>query len=309
MKRFSIALFGILALSSCGTGPWSVSNSTDRSAMVEQIQLDLTNNDCADAITLASQIYNSSYSDNSTRMLYASAQACNAGIVLFDVLNNLTSASFTGEDTIIRAFVRLFPSTSSDSRLASSWYAQDALQAMITPGAVIAPSDEISADVNNPGSDRITDRTLDSSSYLVFTSMAVIGVTLNRYGYANGQSPAALSYGKGQSLTWTSKALVQADTTGSACALASGFLNLFDSITSVISYLSGSTSSQLQTILTDLESAVTLVGITQCTLDGYSSTECSAAAQRLRYRGACSEQAAAASYTAGIIQGINAGWL
>jgi len=40
-----------------------------------------------------------------------------------------------------------------------------------------------------------------------------------------------------------------------------------------------------------------------------AQAQCDAAAIRLRFRGACSEQAAAASYDAGLVQAINAGWL
>jgi hypothetical protein len=289
--KIAVGFLGLVCLTACGSGNYDVNNSTDRAAMEVAIQLDLTNNNCGDAITLSTQIFNSSYSNNFDRMLYASAQACNVGIQLFPLIQDLTTESFTTQDSVIRAFVRLFPSTLTDSRLTSAWYAQDALQSILNPGSVIGVSDQIAFSTYNPGSDLATDHTLDANSYMIFIGMSVIGTSLNRYGYASGQTPASLSYGKGQSLTWTSKALVQADTTGTACGIASGFLNLFDGIDQIVTYLGGSTLTDFQTVNTILEEAIELVGTTQCQADGYTAT-----------------QAEAASFTAGVISGINVAW-
>jgi hypothetical protein len=113
--KIAVGFLGLVCLTACGSGNYDVNNSTDRAAMEVAIQLDLTNNNCGDAITLSTQIFNSSYSNNFDRMLYASAQACNVGIQLFPLIQDLTTESFTTQDSVIRAFVRLFPST-LDSR-------------------------------------------------------------------------------------------------------------------------------------------------------------------------------------------------
>jgi hypothetical protein len=291
----------------CGGGSYDISNSTDRAAMEDQINIDLTNNNCTDALTLSTELYQSAYSDNTVRMLYASAQACNVGIQLFDLLNDITNASFSAPDSIFRVLVKLFPSSSADSRMQSSWFAQDALQAILNPGSVIAPSDEINFTSDNPASDLASDHTLDANSYMIFIAMSVLGTTLNRTSYTT-ETPASLSYSPQQLLPWTSKAAVQADTSGAACAIASGFYNLYDGITQTVGDLSGSTASQLTAIQGYLNAGIALAGTFNCEADSYSASLCAAAAQRIRYRGACAETPQAASFAAGIIQGINVVW-
>jgi hypothetical protein len=189
----------------------------------------------------------------------------------------------------------------------SSWFAQDALQSILNPGTVVAPVDEINFTSYNPGSDLASDHTLDSNSYLIFIGMSVVGTTLNRSSYTTA-TPASLSYAPQQLLPWTSQALVQADTTGAACALASGFLNMIDAITQTAGYLSGATVSQLNTISTALEAGVAVAGSGQCIADHFTQSQCAAAAQRIRYRSACSESSQIASFAAGMINGINLIW-
>ena len=277
--------------------------------MKDQINIDLTNNDCPDALTLSTQLYQSSYSDNDTRMLYASAQACNVGIQLFQLLDDITAANFSSStDAVFRVLVKLFPSTSADSRMQSSWFAQDALQAILNPGAVVAPSDQINFTSYNPASDLASDHTFDANSYMIFMGMAVVGTTLNRSSYTT-ETPASQSYAPQQLLPWTTLLAVQNDTTGAACALASGFFNLFDGITQTVGFLSGSTSSQLNLITGTLEDGLSLAGSTQCTsVDHFTAAQCTAAAQRIRDRAACAEVPAVASFAAGIIFGINQVW-
>ncbi len=295
-------------LSACGNGPYDLSNKTDREALKFEVKQALTQNDCVKALSLITPLYESTYSDNDARMYYASSHGCNIGIQLYTLLDSITTANFATPSDIFKSFVRLFPSTAADSRLASSWYAQDALQTILNPGTVIASYDQIAPTTVNPGSVLSQHRTLDANTYMVFIGMSVIGTGLNRYGYTAAQTPASLGYGKGQNLPWTTRALVQADTTGSACAIVSGLYNMFDGITAVVTILSGGPSGALTSILSGLQSAADLAGSLNCTTDGYSAAQCSAAAIRVRYRGACSEQAAAASFTAGVISGINASW-
>jgi hypothetical protein len=284
--------------------------------MKVQIKQDLTKGNCIEAIDLSGRLYNSSYSDNEVRMLYASAHACNVGIQLFQLLDDITTANLGTQDAIIRTMVRLFPSTTADSRLQSSWFAQDALISSIISGAVVAPASTITVDANNPGSTNLSDRTLDANTYLVFIGMAEVGTGLNRYGYSAGQSPSALSYAQGQLLPWTTQAAVQADGTGTACAVVSGLFNMADGISAIVGYLSGSTSSQLSNITSILTTGLGVAGNAQCMADipgGINATVCAQAALRIRYRNACSEPGnaglGAASYSAGVIQGINALWL
>ena len=134
--------------------------------------------------------------------------------------------------------------------------------------------------------------------------MAGIGTALNRFG-----NPTA-SGGKGTNLTWTTLATVKADTTGNACNLASALLNFFDGANSAIQYLASGTVGNIKSVLTLLESPIqTYATTTQChTVDGFTQAQCDAAYTRLRYRGACQEQDAAASVAAGVIVEINLLW-
>jgi hypothetical protein len=280
--------------------------------MKVEIKQALTKNDCTTALSLSGKLYQSQYSDNEARMLYASAQACNVGIQLYALLDDITNANFGDPDAIIRTFVRLFPSTSSDSKMQSSWFAQDALQSILTPGVVVAPANAITAWANNPGSSSSLDRTLDANTYLLFVSMGVIGTTLNHFGYNLGETPSTYSYGQRVDLPWETLAAVQADTTGAACATASSFFNLFDGIGAIVTYLSGTTNTQLNAVISVLPSVLAGKGKIQCIADGFSSgtagSQCEVAAERIRYRGACADSAPVASFAAGVIQAINLAW-
>lgn len=84
---------------------------------------------------------------------------------------------------------------------------------------------------------------------------------------------------------------------------------MFDGITAIITVVSGGPSGPLNTLLSVLQTGVNTAGTLNCRADVYSPVECAAAATRLRYRGACTEQPAAASFAAGVITGINSsGW-
>ncbi len=292
----------------------------------------LTSVDCTTALALASRLYNSSYVDNESRLLFASSHGCNIGINLYTLIDELSKTTFGDQNQIFKALVRLFPSTASDSRMESSWYAQDALLSSLMNGAVTSTVDQFNPALGSAGNgiDPTTNlpyntastlsrnRTADSNAYLVFIGMAAVGTALNRYGYAAGQSPAALSYGQGQDLTWTSRALMRGDSTGSGCALVSGLYNMLDGMEATSGLMSGSAGSSMTNIVGNLKDAINQGGTAACTQDcllidslsaAVCAIECSAAEARLRYRGACTETTAAASFAAGVIQIINAGWL
>ena len=276
---------------------------------MQDINNALTVGDCNTAINLSTQLYNSQYSDNDIRMLYASSQGCNIGIQLPTLITELSSADFSSVDSIFKSLVRIFPSrTALDSRFQSAEYAQDALQAMLNPGAVIAASDTIYPGSYNPGSVWTRDRTDDSNDYLVFLSMAAIGTGLNRWGFNASDNPAALGYAKTLSLPWTTWQTIQSDRTTNGCGIASALLNMFDAITA-LSASGGSTAATLENITTEMEAGIDAAGALNCTNDGFSATDCNNAVIRLRFRNSCLESEPIASVAAGIIQAINAGWL
>jgi hypothetical protein len=298
-----LSLLSILFLSvlfvGCGGGPYDLSNSTDRAELKVEINNALTRGDCTSAISLSSPLFNSPYVDNDLRMLYVSAHACNAGIIMYNVYDNLTSL---GGANPIGEFSRMFPSTVSDSKLQSTWAALDALQTVLLPGSVVSAADQIVPNAYNTGSVLLKDWTTDAKIYAFFLTMALIGETGNRFG-----SPSA-TYTQGADYVWTDKATVQADSTGTACALASGFLNFIDSVNSILTLLPSSSQGSVASALAII-SAVETAGTLQCTtLDGYSAAQCSAASQRLRYRASCNESLPIASFAAGVIKGVNVAW-
>ena len=267
--------------------------------MVNEIQNALTRGDCTTALVHSTRLYESQYSNNEIRMLYVSSQGCNAGINMYRVYQELVSLSSANP---IGEFVRIFPSTTADSKLQSTWAGLDALQTVLLPGAVVSSADQTAPNAYNRGSVLLQDLTEDARIYGFYLSMALIGAAGNRFG-----SPDS-SYAQQVDFSWTTRALVQADTTGTACSLASGLLLFLESASFIQSKLPGSAASAVGSALGFL-GAVTAFGDAKCLATTGSASVCSAAKQRLHYRGACDETSAAAAYAAGLIEGLNTLWL
>lgn len=277
--------------------------------MIFDVRNALTVMNCTLAIEYSTTLFESKYSNNEIRMLYASAQGCNVGIQLYPLIDAISAADFSSVDAIFKSFVQLFPSrTALDSKLQSTGYIQDALQAMLNPGTVLGASDKNVINAFNTGSVLIRDRTDDSNAFLVFTAMAGVGTSLNRYGYSVSDDPASVGYSQVVALPWLSKNSILSDTTHSGCALASSLLNMFDAMSAVSGIASGGISSAFSAILT-VQGLMEAAAKIQCQGDGFSSNECDVAKARLRYRDACYEQDAAASFAGALNNQIDAGWL
>ncbi len=267
--------------------------------MINEAENALTRGDCTTALIHSTRLYESEYSDNRIRMLYVSSQGCRAGINMYEVYEELLSLSGANP---IGEFVRIFPSSASDSKLQSTWAAVDALQTVMVPGSVVSSADQTAPNAFNRGSVLMQDLTDDARIYGFYLSMALLGTSGNRFGNPDS------SYTQQSDFTWTTKALVQADTTGTACSLAAGLLLFLDSAQFIQSKLPSSSASAVGAALT-LLNVVTTFGDAKCLLATGSAPVCSAAKQRLLYRGACEETDAAAAYAAGLIEGLNALWL
>jgi len=307
-------LFSVFLLAGCADSAFDITSATDREAMKIEIRSALTRSDCGLAVDLSSRLYDSEYSDNDIRMLHASALGCKAGINLYDAIDELTSF---GGGNPIGQFARIFPSILTDQKLESAWVAQDALQAILKPGTVVGSGDQVLFDTRNPGSVLYTDRTDDSNAYAFFVSMAIIGGSLNRFGNPN----VGGGYSQGTDLTWTTRAAVVADTSGTACGLAAGFLNYFDSFAAIQSSLPSGSSGAISTMLTLIQGPIVdgisgnplhpcnnIGGMEYCKTQA-TAAECALAKTRLRYRASCSETPAIGHFAAGMIQCINALWL
>jgi len=308
---------------SCGRpeNGYDVNSSSDRTAMILEIQSALTTGDCSRAILNSKKLFESDYSDNLIRMLYANSLACKAGFRMLDVINELTS--FTSPNALGQ-FARVFPSVLGDQKLESGWLAQDALQSILNPGSVVGAYDQIFGTTLNPGSVLATDRTTDSNFYGFFMSMSNIGNTLSRYG--NTSAATGGGWGQGTDLVWEDELAVQHDLSGTACGLASGFLNFIDGFSQIQSSgMLGSASSVIQVMVTGLETQVVDGGAGICPLSGglYACEQyynpgapptadtiarCTLAKNRLRFRGACSEHIDNAIFAGGMIKCINALW-
>jgi hypothetical protein len=277
--------------------------------MIFEIRNNLSTMNCVSALNLSKQLFDSKYSDNDIRMLYASAHGCNVDIRLYPLLDAISVSDFTSLDAILKSLVRLFPSrTALDTKLQSTWIMQDVLQSILNPGVVIGASDQNVINAYNTGSLLARDRTDDGNAFLVFSAMAGVGTSLNRYGYGASDDPVSFGYAQVLPLTWVTQALIKADTVHSGCSLASSMMNMFDAINAISDLTSGSINEAFS-LISSAQTAIDTAGTTQCTTDGFTVEQCEIAAARLRYRDGCFEQDAVASYAAGVIQAIEAGWL
>jgi len=146
--------------------------------------------------------------------------------------------------------------------------------------------------------------------------MAIIGSSLSRHGNPN----SGAGYSQGTNLPWVDRASVQADTSGTACGLASGFLNYFDSFSAIQSILPSGASGAITLMVTAMQSPIVdgvtgipahpcnnIGGLEYCKTQA-TAAECALAKTRLRYRASCGETDAIAHFAAGMIQCINALW-
>lgn len=293
---FSVPLLlGAVFASSCGRGTLDPSTSLGRRAIMDQTSLLLSEERCADAIALLKPVYESIYSDNDIRMMMASTYGCSAQLNLFSLLGEIGTNSAAIVAGGIWAFMAdQFPSTAADRIPEAGQLAQDALQAVISPSAVVLSNNLFNADSFNPGAYNVDDRLLNATAYLFFTSMATMGGLESRYG---------------NPLPWTDPTLVDDD----GCAYASAVVNFADSLTG----LSAVTQGQLHTAVSGMKSAFQALIYANCdfgcTLCGISGG-CPTCPKELRDRTSCTAGAtdpascAAAGLVGNPVVGINDQW-
>jgi hypothetical protein len=231
LAYFSL-LFPIVFTLSCGTQTPTVGDVNGDAAIIDIANNDLTNSDCADALTDILPLYNSSFSSNQARLVTASAYGCDAEINFFTVLTNmgldantLTSASMLG------FFAQLFPSTSQDQVLASAGYGMEVLMTALIPGQVVSPANSINATSNNPGSLLSTDRIADSNLYMLLMSMSALGAAASRNAGSNFH-PANAS----TPFPWINNTTAM---TTDGCTVAAAAVDFFDVFADEVAILSG----------------------------------------------------------------------
>lgn len=222
-----------LGLGACSSPPSDGSTSVSKRGILRDVDNALTNEDCATAVALIEPLLNSASTDNEVRLKAASAYGCYARVNFFSLVGDLLSAgpSLAGS-ALWSTLTQLFPSTAgSDYVPEGALLAIDALQATLTPGALVLPVNKVNAGSYNVGSVFTTDRTSDANIYLAFIAMAGIGGLQNRYG-----SPDPGTFIKTVDLPWTTAVSMAGSSDG--CAYASSVLNMVDAIESAQYYVS-----------------------------------------------------------------------
>ena len=243
LSRFAALAALTLAFSACGSHSLDPSDPVDKQGIIDATNNALNSGDCLTALNTILPLYNSAYTDNTVRMVAASAYGCHAHINFINVINALSSAPNLGGSGFFEFAQQTFLSTlGQDKVVEGAGLGTDALMAVMTPGQVIVPQFEINIATPNPGSLIVTDRIQDSNMYLMMMSLALIGGVESRDG-----APLA-NHHKGAPMPWT-----QSDASGmnaDGCAYASALLNFGDALKTTLNAIAGNAQSAFQQIST-----------------------------------------------------------
>jgi hypothetical protein len=308
-KWISLSLVAFL-MSACAVPEMDVETELGREGIMDGAQIALTREDCSTAIDLIEPLYFSKYANNKVRLLRASAYGCAANINFFRLLGDIVESDLGGG--FFTSMTQVFYHESSgvlDNRVEAAYRGIDALLASTRRAAIITPAASVDLGEFHKGSLHPSDRIDDSNAYLMFMSMAQIGLTQSRYG-----NPDPSNYRKQQPLPWSTSAAM----TPEGCGYVGSILNLFDSLEAVGEIISEDLGSGLDNLLGSLKTGLTLAcalgcsGIypTGCTL---SALDCSQCPTRIRHRSGCqpenqtipADKNPAACAAAGIIHFIN----
>ncbi len=298
--------------------------------MIASVRSSLSGLDCVSALEKSKALFESKHVTNEIRMLHASAYGCIAGIQLIPLISSVGQGDYSiavGPPPTTKFFnsmAQIFPSNAIvDTKTQSLQNMQDILQTMVVPGTVISDFDGNIINPYNTGSLLYRDRTDDANTLLMFSSMALFGTLLSRYG-----DPAPTTYNQRKKLLdiWANETAIANDVTQNACSFASSLLNMYDAVSVVSTVSSGSLGTALTAIQVALggiidsgeqkcRNGVTLLyGDTDddATNDRYGVTRCSAAKSRLRYRDACYESsrdpAPVRTFVHGMMIAIDGSW-
>jgi hypothetical protein len=224
----------------------------------------------------------------------ASTYGCSAGINFFALLGEIVANSGTIVTGGLWAFLaEQFPSTDEDRVPEAGQLAQDALQSVISPSAVVLSNNLFNTDGFNPGAYAVRDRLDQANAYLFFVEMATIGGLESRYGHP---------------LPWTTTASIDED----GCAYASAVVNFADSLTGLSSQTTGSLNSAISGMKDAFQSVIYQncdLGCIACGIAG----GCPTCPKELRDRTSCTAGATdpASCAAAGLVggpAGINTQW-
>ncbi len=248
-----------------------------QTALIEQTQIQLDQENCAAAYQTLYPYYNSSSSTSALRLQMASVYGCYAGVKFFSLIASLVTHASALSSAGLWAYLAVsFPSVASpDDRIPlSSAYSIDALIATLKPGTLLVPAISANTTSFNPGSLLFEDRARDANSYLLLMSMSLMGSLLSRNG-VNHQLPSS----------WTAASGMKGD----PCALVSGVMHFYDSLQALQQNSTGKFSEafgQLEVYLgagLDLACALGCQSVLGCN----NSVTCSQCPVTLRDRTSC----------------------
>lgn len=299
---FALAAFAFLFILGCGSPKFDIESEEGRQAIIEAANKALSEGNCIEAINIIDPLYASKYTNNTVRLVRASAYSCYAGVNYFGMLTDLTSKNLVGGEFWV-SMTQMFP-YSDLAGLEAGWKSTDALLSTARSN-VFTPTDyQINAGSFNVGSMQTGDRTDDANSYLVLNSMAIIGRTQYRNGAPNS------SFHKTVNLPWTSAAAM----TSEGCAYASAIVNMVDGLGTLVSQTTGSIKTTMSLLQTTFKSAISAACEAGCMTNcGMASGACTASGSfcplALRNRASCTavNTNAATCAATGIVGIVNAG--
>ena len=241
-------------LAGCGSTDPGLADLQGRQGILDSARISLSAGKCDDAIETLEPLYESEYSDNDTRELYASAKACKAGMdnflgqILLVVEN---AADLVGPGGLWRAAIVMYndedPEVAED-QFTTLFDASDALKAMIPDRDVVSLPNRLNFDSPNPASLLATDRIDNSNFFQIFVSLGLLGYLESRYG-----APDFSDFSRGQILGQQGAT----DTLGwrdadnideAACGFAGEAVTLIDSILATADTLPDSVGDTLGSV-------------------------------------------------------------
>jgi len=291
-----LVFVSFLFLSACGT-------ADSKLETYYKVNKLLTEGKCSEAIALIDPIFNSKDSDNTGRLLRASAYGCKAGVDFFGNLTSLTSNTNAISAAQFWGFTaKTWPSyLTTDQKVESATIAMDTLHTVLKTSAAVSTANALFTGSNNPGSILATDREDDANLLMVFVSMALIGELNTRYG-----NPDAL-FNQTTNLPWTT-ANAATNTSSIGCAYGAALTNLFDAAEAVKNSISGSAATAFNSILA-LKPGLDAACNAGCVVCG-GGVACNACPTTLKNRQSCTTLTTDVNScaSAGLATSVNASW-
>ncbi len=313
LRKFPWLGLVLLCLAGCSAPGFDITTEAGRRAIINEVDRLITAGRCDAAVDLIEPLYASSYSNNEIRFSRASAHGCRSGIDYWDLVSEILDNASTltvggGLWAFLAEYFYNSTATNLNNQMHSSWFATDAVQAILRPGVILPTDLKINASTNNVGSLWPQHHTDEANFYLIFVSMAAIGATQDVYG-----NPSTTTWTKGNDLPWITTDLMTTD----GCAYASGIVNMLDGINEASSFTNSTFSSSLTSIYTAFSTAINdacdlgcqgldplgaATGDANCT---YAAGECTPCVEKLRNRDNCAADTQTNCAATGIVRYIN----